>query len=184
MADATSAVRWLRSHSAELGLDPSRLVAAGGSSGGHLALSTAVFSQYSETGENESIPATPNALVLFNPAVDTTHGPARLVERFGSRAAEASPLHHLHPGLPPTLILHGKADAVVPYSDAEVFCERAAELGNSCTLIGYDRAPHGFFNQDHPQNVDGRWYWDTLLEMDRFLTTLGYLTGPAPTRLP
>jgi acetyl esterase/lipase len=43
MADAKSAIRWVRSRASDLGIDPDRIAAGGGSAGGHLALSAAVF---------------------------------------------------------------------------------------------------------------------------------------------
>jgi len=170
MADARSALRWVRSHASQLGVDPNRIVAAGGSSGGHLALSTAVFDAFDEPGEDTSVSAKPNALVLFNPAVDTLGN--RL---FGDRGRDGSPLHHVRAGLPPTLIMHGKADMTVPYSDVERFCSESSALGNQCRLVGYDGAPHGFFNT-RPR--DDKWYQETLLEADRFLTAMGYLPRP------
>lgn len=174
MADAKSAVRWVRAHSTELGIDPERIVAAGGSSGGHIALSAAVFDRFDEATEDENVSSKPNALVLFNPVVDTTRTTnALLKERFGERGREGSPLHHLD-SLPPTIILHGKADAVVPYADVRRFCSEAKSRGNDCLLVGYDDAPHGFFT---PGPAEGKWYRETLLEADRFLTRLGYLSA-------
>jgi dipeptidyl aminopeptidase/acylaminoacyl peptidase len=87
-----------------------------------------------------------------------------------------SPLQHVHRGLPPTLILNGKADKTTPYSVAEKYCFEAAGMGNDCHLAGFDRAGHGFFNV--------KWYRQTLLETDRFLTSIGYLSQPAPSRIP
>ncbi len=175
MADARSAVRWVRANAAKLGVDPNRIVAAGGSSGGHIALSAAVFDTFDEAGEDKKISAKPNALVLFNPAVDTSRDAPTLTDRFGKRGREASPAQHVMPGLPPTLILHGKVDATVPYADVARFCAAAAERGNQCQLVGYEGAGHGFFN---PQAAAGKWHRETLLETDRFLVRLGYLRDP------
>jgi acetyl esterase len=181
MADAKSALRWVRAHAAELGVDLNRIAAAGGSSGGHLALSAAVFETFDEVAEDKTVSSKPNALVLFNPAVDTTHTtPAQLKERFGGRGEEGSPFHHLRPGLPPTLILHGKSDTTVPYADVDRFCAESNARGNQCQLIGYEGATHGFFN---PPNADGKWYRETLLEADRFLTKIGYLRELAPIQI-
>ena len=179
MADAKSAVRWVRAHAAQLAIDPNRIAAAGGSSGGHVALSAAVFDTFDEVGEDNAVSSKPNVLVLFNPAVDTT--PADLTQQFGGRGREGSPAHHLHAGLPPTLILHGKSDTTVPYAEVDRFCAEAKTLGNQCQLVGYEGGTHGFFN---PQNAGGKWYRETLLEADRFLTKIGYLRGPAPTQIP
>ena len=180
VADAKSAIRWLRTHAREFGIDPSRIVASGGSSGGHIALSSATFDGFDEPSENTQVSSKPNVLVLFNPAVDTSHEtPPVLPQRFGGRGRELSPLHHVPRGLPPVLILHGKADATVPYADVERFCAESRALGNQCELIGYEGAPHGFFNPGR----GGTWHSDTLQAMDAFLTRLGYLPSvPSPRR--
>ena len=172
MADARSAIRWIRTRASQLGVDANRIVAAGGSSGGHIALSAAVFETFDEPGEERKISARPNALVLFNPAVDTSRESAILTERFGTRGREGSPAQHVATGLPPILIVHGKADATVPYTDVERFCADATAKNNQCQLIGYDGAPHGFFN---PGVAGGKWHQETLQEADRFLTKLGYI---------
>jgi acetyl esterase/lipase len=177
MADAKSALRWVRQHAAQLGVDPARIMASGGSSGGHLALAAAMFDAFDEPGEDRAVSSKPNALVLFNPALLTAHANApALRQLFGERGQEASPLHHVGPGLPPTLILHGKADATVPYALAERFCAESKKAGNACELVGYEGAPHGFFNS---QAAGGRWQEATLREMDRFLAALGYLSEAA-----
>ncbi len=182
ISDAKSTLRWVRAHSAQLGIDPKRIAAAGGSAGGHLAVSTAVFDTFDEDSEDKTISAKPNALVLFNPAVDTTHPtPTILVERVGGRGRDASPLHHLRAGLPPTIIFHGKSDTTVPYADVERFCAAAKALGSECKLIGYEGATHGFFN---PQRDEGKWYRETLQEVDKFLTHIGYLKEPTAKQAP
>ena len=173
MTDAKSAIRWLRAHAGELGIDANRIAAGGGSAGGHIALSAAVFTAFDEAGENSKISSRPSALVLFNPVVDTTHDRPVFKERFAGRTRDASPIHHLPRGLPPIVILHGKADTTVPYADVERFCVEASKLGNRCELHGYEGAAHGFFN---PEREEGKWYRQTLEEMERFLTKLGYLT--------
>lgn len=174
MADARSAIRWVRSRAKELGVDPDRIAAGGGSSGGHIALSAAVIGGLDEPDENRSISSRPDALVLFNPAVDTS-----TVARFGDRATEGSPFHHLARNLPPALVLHGKADTTVPYAQVERFCAEARKLENRCDLVGYAGATHAFFN---PGVEGGKWHRETLLEADRFLTDLGYLPRPTPAR--
>jgi acetyl esterase/lipase len=185
MADAKSALRWVRAHSTQLAVDPNRIAASGGSSGGHIALSAAVFDTFDEPGEDKTVSSKPNALVLFNPAVDTVPAQvnpnSNVKERFGDRGREGSPFHHVRPGLPPTIILHGKADTSVPYTDVDRFCTEARTRGDQCQLVGYEGATHGFFN---PQNANGKWYRDTLLEADTFLTKIGYLREPAPTAIP
>src|SRR5262249_22791415 len=72
IADAKSAIRWVRAHATELGIDPNRIAAGGGSAGGHIALSAAVLDQFDDMNEDRRVSSKPNALVLFNPAVDTS----------------------------------------------------------------------------------------------------------------
>jgi acetyl esterase/lipase len=170
IADAKSAIRWVRAHAAELKIDPARIAAGGGSAGGHIALSAAVLQAFDEPTEDKRVSSVPNAIVLFNPAVDTTT--PSLLERFGPRQADASPQHHIRRGLPPTIIFHGKADTTVPYAQVERFCADSTKAGNQCQLVGYEGATHGFFNA-------GKWHEETVREMDRFLTTLGYLPARA-----
>ncbi|GIW94970.1 MAG: lipase [Pirellulaceae bacterium] len=185
VADAKSAVRWVRAHARQLGIDPDRIVAAGGSAGGHLAAATALLPGLDEPGEDTSISCRPNALVLFNPAVilapveGQTILPAdrlaALEERFGAAAEQVSPFHNIQrwDRLPPTLILHGRADTTVPYRTVELFCEAMRKAGADCELIGYEGQPHGFFNYGRGDN---RYYRETLEAVDRFLVRLGYLT--------
>ncbi len=150
MADARSAIRWTRKHAQELRIDPGRLIAAGGSAGGHLALCTAVFPQYDEDPETP-VSCIPDGLILFNPVVDTTaHGFGE--ERFAGRSPEASPVHHIRPGLPDTLVLHGTDDTTVPIENARRFVTEMTRRGNRCLLIEYPRQIHGFFNYRDGEN--------------------------------
>jgi acetyl esterase/lipase len=176
VADAKSCVRWVRRNAERLGIDAKRVAAGGGSAGGHLAAATATLPGLDEAGEDQSVSAVADALVLFNPALvlapidglDSKGFEARATaERFGCEPREISPIHHVRAGLPPTLILHGKADTTVVYASAEAFTAAMKKAGNRCELIGYEGQPHGFFNTAK--------YDETVAEMDRFLVALGYL---------
>jgi len=176
VADAKSCVRWIRKNADRLGIDPNRIVAAGGSAGGHLAAATATLPGLDETGEDTSISAVPNALVLFNPALvfapfpgleDPNYAKNFDTERLGCEPEAISPLHHVSEHLPPTLILHGRADTTVPYATVEAFAAEMKKKGNRCELVGYEGQSHGFFN--NPK------YAETLAEADKFLVSLGYL---------
>lgn len=179
VADAKACLRWVRRNAARLGIDPDRIVAGGGSAGGHLAAATATLPGFDAPGDDRSIGAAPNALVLFNPAlvlasyegVDLSKFGERVsAERFGCEPREISPVHHVKRGAPPTLILHGRADTTVPYATAEAFAAAMTRAGNRCELVGYDDQPHGFFN--------GPRFHETLAEADRFLASLGYFPAP------
>lgn len=189
VADAKSAIRWIRREAPRLGVDPERIVAAGGSAGGHLAAATALVPGFDEPMEDTTISCHPNALVLFNPALILAGEEGQLVadpqrraaleSRLGATPESLSPYHHIGktPFLPPTLILHGKADTTVPFRTAEKFAEAMRAAGGKCQLIGYADQPHGFFNYGRANN---RYYQETMEAVDRFLAELGYV-APAGT---
>lgn len=200
--DAKSAVRWLRTHAAELGIDADRICAAGGSAGGHIACCTAAIDGFDHPGENPHVSSRPDALALFNPAVmlaaienpDSSTGfnqerMRELHERMGVDPKLLSPVHHISPGMPPTLIVHGEADTTVPFDTVQVFRDRMLAAGNRCELVGYPGAPHGFFNwKDAATQIgsdrlssdnSGHWYRRTLLRLDEFLTSLEWI-APLP----
>jgi acetyl esterase len=181
LADARSAIRWVRANAGRLGVDPNRIAAAGGSAGGHLAGCTPFISEFDEPGEDRKISAEPNAQVLFNPALVlaplpglnlTGFGTRVPAERLGAEPERLSPAHHIKAGAPPAIIFHGQADTTVPFVTAKKFADLMKAAGNRCELMGYEGQAHGFFNREP-------WRSRTLAEVDRFLLSLGWLTPPA-----
>jgi acetyl esterase len=178
MADARDAIRWVRAHAEELKIDPQRIAAGGGSAGGHVALCSAVIAG----DEQAQVSCIPDALVLFNPVVDTSKGGGfgvgrteRLRERFGGRELEASPLHHVREATPPTLIMHGDADTTVRIEQIRRFQKRMQETGNVCEVIEYPGREHGFFNHGRGGGKD---HQATLQAADDFLVRQGFLPEP------
>ena len=89
----------------------------------------------------------------------------------GRRQREASPVDHVRPHLPPTLIFHGTADTTAPFENVQRFCRLMHNAGNRCELVPYPGKKHGFFNYSRDKAV----YADTLRRADEFLRELGYL---------
>ena len=79
-------------------------------------------------------------------------------------------------GVPPTIIFHGKGDTTVPFKSAEQFARVMQKAGNRCELVGYEDEPHGFFNYGRSENS---YFEATLVSLERFLVSLGYLNGAA-----
>ena len=186
VADAKSAVRWLRTHAARLGLDPQRIAAAGGSAGGHIAAATLVPG-LDEPGEGTAVSCRPDALVLFNPGLvlapingytPAGFGTTLSAERLGAETNALSPGHHVTRGLPPTIIFHGDADTTIPFTASELFTSLMRAAGNRCELMRFPGQAHGFFNFTR---VDNRPYHETLAATDAFLVSLGYLPPPPPS---
>ena len=180
VADAKSAVRWMRVHAAELGIDPKRLAAGGGSAGGHLGGVVGVISGLDESGEDASVSSQPNAMVLFNPVMATAPADglsdeynqkmASRRQQFGGDPKAVSPLHHIRRGQPPVIMFFGSADGLK--EGAVLFDKAYRKLGNRSELKIWDGPAHGFFNFGREKNV---YFVETCREMDRFLTSLGYL---------
>ncbi len=171
VADGKSAIRWVRLHAAELGIDPDRIAAGGGSAGGHVAAAVATVEGLDTEGEETSVNCVPNALVLFNPVYD--NGPDGYgYERVGERYPEISPLHNIREGCPPAIVFLGTEDTLIPVATAEEFQRRMEAVGSRSELRLYEGQPHGFFNASRDE---GRYYRETVSEMDEFLTSLGFL---------
>jgi acetyl esterase/lipase len=171
VADARSAIRWTRSRAGELGIDPQRIAAGGGSAGGHLAAAVATLNGFDDPQDDAQVSCRPNALALFNPALDLT-----AFRRDPDSDRSRDFLARLGGSLedPPTILFHGKADTTVPFAQAENFAAKMQECGNRCELAAYDGAGHGFFNHGRG---DGTAYADTLRRLEEFLASLGYVSG-------
>ena len=103
LKDANSAIRFIRKNASDFRIDATKIIASGGSAGGHLAAATAFINTYNEGDDDVSISCVPNALVLFNPVID--NGPGGYgYERIGDEYKYFSPLHNIKKEAPPTII--------------------------------------------------------------------------------
>lgn len=172
IADAKSAIRWIRLNAVALGINPGKIVAIGGSGGAHAMASAAMLKGFDDPNELAASSAVPNALVLFNPVLDTSKKGFGL-ERFPDAgvAKEANLIRAIDKGLPPMLIMHGTADRVVPFAGSYEFAKKVSRKKNACRLIEFEGQGHGFFNF----NLSFEMYEATLMAMDEFLVELGFI---------
>lgn len=185
IADARSAMRWVRGHAAKLGINPYRIASGGGSAGGHLAAAVALMNEFDSDQDDQDIRATPDAMILFNPALAIAPHPdlpdaynayfrEQLRERFRGPAPKASPLTYAKAKQPPCIMFFGTADRLLV--GAETFCRASRAAGNQCRIVTYPDQEHGFFNFGRGGN---RHYDLTVAEMDRFLVDLEWIAAPA-----
>jgi acetyl esterase/lipase len=168
--DGRSAVRYVRSHAKELGIDPQKIIACGASAGGHVAAGTALFDGIDEPGEPLDVSSVPDALVLLYPVIDTSpagYGNAKI----GTRWQEISPVHRVRAGAPPTIIFHGTADTVTPFTGAEAFLKAMREAGNRCELEIHAGGKHGYLIYEQAL------YVETLKRIEIALTDFGLTTA-------
>ena len=174
--DARSAVRWLRKNAPRLGVDPQRLIASGGSAGGHLAACTMIADSVDAKDDDLSISTIPQAMVLFNPVLsfDNEAIGARLGSQ-GHLAKKISPTVHLDKNAPPALILFGSEDRLKLFGDE--YWKKAKPLGVRAEKYLAEGQGHGFFNSSP-------WRERTLIAADKFLASLGLLEGEPTIEVP
>ena len=167
LKDAKSSIRFIKENAEKFHIDSSKIIASGGSAGGHLAAATSLIEGFNETTDNLKVSGKPSALVLFNPVID--NGPGGYgYARIGDEYKNFSPLHNIKKQAPPTIIFLGTEDIYIPIETAKYYKIVMEKVGSRCDLFLYEGAKHTFFNNN-------KYYKDVLLEADKFLQSLGYL---------
>jgi acetyl esterase/lipase len=147
ITDCRNAVRWVRAHAKELGVDPDKIAVAGGSAGGYLALMVGLSDD--KTGPGGDPTAKHSAKVS---AVVDMYGVVNFAKRGKGEAPGTSPAEQAayFPESqcdvrdPAVLILHGTADTTVDISQSEDMAKalRAAKVSHEYVVV--EGAPHTF----------------------------------------
>jgi acetyl esterase/lipase len=192
--DVRRAVRFVRYHAREYGVNPDRLGVCGGSSGGHLSLMIATRGgpgrEFAPDPVDRASDAV-QAVAVFFPVTDLLNlgkstenpgdgGPPKsFVRAFGPESTnlavwrvlgrEVSPIYHIHSNLPPVLIVHGDADTLVPLEQSEWFVARARAAGREVKLVVRPGKKHGWLTM----------LWDIRLFADWFDRHLRGAGAPA-----
>ena len=168
LRDARRAYRWIVEHGKKHHIDVDKLVVSGGSAGGHLSLALATIS----LDDDPVIEHLPEGFVLFNPAIDLVdgwEGGRKKCIAKGIDPRRFSPAHHIRAGLPPTLVLSGSDDKVIPPELLTKFKTSMTRAGNRCEIKIYPGAGHGFFNYGRDDN---QYFQPTMWQFEEFLDSV------------
>lgn len=150
--DCKSALRFLRKHHRDLGIDPERIAVMGGSAGGHLALLTGLSADSDElnngglyTDESNQV----SCIIDFYGIPDVrVWGGSSFIDQPRNIHPEqwslASPVEHLKPSSPPIFIAHGTEDKTVNVSQSDNFVIKLQQLGVPHEYHRLEGAPHTF----------------------------------------
>ncbi len=157
--DVRHALRYIRHHASDFGVDPDRLGVFGGSAGGHLSLMLGTASDKGDSDSEDPVGRTPArvaAVVAYFPPVDL-RGLAGPSDRFPAldfdpdAAASISPILHVTSDDPPTLLIHGDKDTLAPMSNSERIRDAFEDANVPTQLIVMEGAGHGFRGQQGSQ---------------------------------
>ncbi len=187
--DCKAAIRWIRAHAEQYGLDGERIGVWGESAGGHLS---------AMLGTSGDVPAMDGQLGPYNDlssrvacAVDD-FGPTDFMKMDHGRPANAGPdfdpadwpesrllgvVFYEHPELvatanpityvsaddAPFLIVHGTADPIVPFNQSEILHAALAKVGVPSTLITVEGGGHGMGFPPEANQLVRRFFADHLL---------------------
>jgi acetyl esterase/lipase len=157
--DVLKAARWFEDRAAQYHVDRKRIIATGGSAGGHLALMTAMAP--ADLGPVSKIAAVVDFFGIADVAdqLEGAHprpyAAAWIPEQPGRMelARRLSPITYVRKGLPPILALHGDADDVVPYEQSVALVKSLKNAGDDAELITVPGGRHGFT----PAEMDQLW---------------------------
>ncbi|HZQ87625.1 MAG TPA: alpha/beta hydrolase [Acidimicrobiales bacterium] len=177
LEDAKCAVRWVRAHADELGVDPDRIAVSGDSAGGHLAALVALTpGQFEGDGGHGDITSEVQLALLLYPLTDM-HDPATptdgrtLVSNFlgevtETRLRESSPVNHVHPDAPPVLTITGSEDALTTVAMIGRFHAALDDAGVPNKLVVYPGRSHAF---DFAPDDWNRWFDDMRTFLETYL---------------
>jgi acetyl esterase/lipase len=176
-------MRYLRAHAAELGIDPRRIAAGGGSAGGHLAAALANLEGHDDPHDDLKVSCKPDLLLLDYPVIDLVDawkdGSAKC-RKAGLDPAEFSPALAPLAAMPPTLILAGADDPISSAASNRRFVGRMATAGRDAELFTFAGQPHALFTR---QPADP--HLQAVLNLGtRFLQTHGWLVKTPLPPLP
>ena len=168
ITDAKSAIRWYKENAKKLGIDPLKIIAGGGSAGGHISLLATTNPGLNDPSDTKKYDTTVAAYLLFNPALSASD----------AKDPQVDFLQHLKDDLPPAMVFFGSEDTWLKKGWKAASAKMTSlKISDSIEVRIANGQGHGFFNRQPWTDV-------TLIEADRFLTALGYLEGDPALIMP
>lgn len=167
--DTRCALIYLIKNAKQLNIDPQKIVIMGGSAGGHLALMAGLlendhmFDQNCKGVENIKVAAIINKYGVAN-VWQWAYGPYKTSKSatwwLGDKAKDeafvksVSPVNHVKKTSPPTFIVHGDADPVVPYEQSVALHKKFVEAGVRTEFVTVEGGLHGKFPAEKNSQVN------------------------------
>lgn len=188
--DVKAAVRWLRANAEQYHIHPERIGAWGDSAGGHLVALLGVTGDlpelegdYGSPGYSSRIQAVVTRCAPYDflsPGGELINdAPSPVTQLFAGTVSEredlmrlASPISHVHPGLPPFQIVHGTLDETVPFAQARQFTAALKAAGNEVDFLPMRGAYHNLRPEELLPWADKPWDemgWKALAFFQRHL---------------
>lgn len=171
--DCLCALRWVAEHAKDKHFDLSRLVVAGESAGGHLALTTGIIPE--SAGLDRECPGVPlpkaSAVISWFGVGDMEKllhqdnlppGRDDAVTWFGSMtdreaiARRVSPIHYVRKDGPPVFLVAGNADPILDYHQSVEMDAALKKAGEASELLIIDHGLHGHFTADQQIEIYGK----------------------------
>jgi acetyl esterase/lipase len=201
--DMNRAVRFIRHHAPEYGIDPDRLGVYGGSAGGHLSLMLGTAGDKGDPNAKDPVDRESSrvqAVACFFPPTDLLNFgkpgnemihaadhkppfraafdyreldkesmlwvPIKDDQRLREMTRQISPIAFVSPDDPPTLIIHGDQDTLVPLQQSERISDKFKKTGVESKLVVRKGAGHGWTGLDKDLSLFVDWF-DDHLKKDR-----------------
>ena len=182
------AVRYVRANATRFGIDPNRIGISGGSAGGHLSLmmggtgdagnpdakdpveqaasmvnAVGVFmppTDFKNWGRDNYMPFDNPVMGIFMPAFGVTKDTPK--DKMAQVGQDMSPINFVSAKFPPTMIIHGDKDTLVPIQQAQVMDAALGKAGIDHTLVTIEGGGHDAktFNEGFPKLV--AWFKEKL----------------------
>jgi acetyl esterase/lipase len=194
LEDMHRAVRFIRHHARDYGIDPDQIGMTGASAGGHLSLMQGTAGEPGKPDAKDPVDRSSSrvqAVACFFPPTDflnygekgkialgcgtlkdfkapfdfheldpktRAYVPITAVDRLVELGRKISPVSHVTPDDPPTLIIHGDKDLLVPIQQAELIIAKLKEAGVPAELVVKPGAAHGWPNIQKDMVIIADWF--------------------------